>query len=38
MKLSNENQESNKQKLVENIRALTVFLIWGDKNDDDFFE
>lgn len=31
-------QESNKLKLVENIRSLTVFLIWGDKNDDDFFE
>lgn len=38
IKLSNEPQESQKSKLIESIRTLTVFLIWGDKNNDDFFE
>jgi len=37
-KISNELNDSNKEKLVESIESLTAILMWGHKYNDDFFE
>jgi hypothetical protein len=33
-----ELTDKNKEKLTDNIIMLTELIIWGEKNDEDFFE
>jgi protein CLEC16A len=38
IKFSDENTEKNKDHLIERIRLMTEFQIWGEKNNDSFFD
>lgn len=35
---ANEMNDNNREKLIDSIKNITVLLIWGDKNNEDFFE
>lgn len=35
---NSENTDSNPQLLCEKIKLMTEYQIWGEKNDDTFFE